>query len=70
MKLGITGLLLTLAGGILIAAGWFYFEFSLWLMVPGVIAIMLGSSLVSGYRASVTATEKHRISDRFDHKEE
>lgn len=53
MAMGIVGILLTIVGGMLLAAGWFYFELSLWALIPGGVLILIGPSLISGFLEQV-----------------
>ena len=66
MSMGLVGLLTTAAGTALAAAGYFYFDFSLWLIIPGGVIALVGLSLLSGAREQVLLLTRHRISDSYD----
>jgi hypothetical protein len=62
----IIGLLLTLAGAALAAVGYFYLEFSLWLIIPGGILVLIGMSLLGGAQELTLSQVRHRVSDSAD----
>jgi hypothetical protein len=66
MSIGLAGLLLTAIGVALAALGYLYFGSSLWLMIPGVVVVLVGTSLLSGAREQVLSRTRHRISDSYD----
>ena len=69
MNIGLAGLLTTAIGVALAAIGYFYFDFSLWLIIPGGLFALVGLSLLSGAREQVLAVTKHRVSDSYDQPE-
>jgi len=66
MIMGIVGMLLTIVGGMLLAAGWFYFELSLWALIPGGILMLIGPSLISGFLEQVRLKVMPPVSDSRD----
>ncbi len=66
MIMGIVGVLLTIVGGILLAAGWFYFELSLWALIPGGILMLIGPSLISGFLEQVRLQAMRQASNNRD----
>ena len=57
------GVLLTLGGAALAAVGYFYLEFSLWLIIPGGVLVLIGMSLLSGAQELTLSQARHRVSD-------
>ena len=66
MGIGLAGLLLTAIGAALVAVGYFYFAFSLWLIVPGGLLALVGLSLLNGAREQALSHSRRRISDSCD----
>ena len=66
MGIGLAGFLVTAAGVALVAAGYFYFDFSLWLMIPGAALALIGLSLLNGAQEQMLARFRHRVSDSHD----
>jgi len=66
MGIGLTGLLVTAVGVILVAAGYFFFEFSLWLMIPGGALLITGLSLINGAQEQLRLRITHRVSNSYD----
>ena len=64
--MGLGGLLLTVLGAALAGVGYFYFEFSLWLIVPGGFLVLVGLSLLGGAQEEILSSFKHRIADSYD----
>ena len=64
--MGLAGLLLTAIGAALAAVGYYYFDFSLWLMIPGGLLALVGMSLLSGAEEQVLSSFRHRIADSHD----
>jgi hypothetical protein len=62
------GVLLTLAGAALAAVGYFYLEFSLWLIIPGGVLMLIGMSLLSGAQELTLSQVRHRVSDGLEPK--
>jgi hypothetical protein len=61
--MGVAGMLLTTVGAMLLAASWFYFDLSLWLLIPGGALMLIGSSLLSGHQEQIRLSVSHRIAD-------
>jgi hypothetical protein len=62
------GVLLTLAGAALAAVGYFYLEFSLWLIIFGGALALIGISLLSGAQELALSKVRHRVSDDLEPK--
>ena len=60
------GFLLTLAGAALVAVGYFYLEFSLWLIIPGGVLVLIGMSLLNGAQEVTLSQVRHRVSDDLE----
>lgn len=64
--MGIVGMLLTIVGGMLLAAGWFHFELSLWALIPGGVLILIGPALISGFLEQVRLQVMRPVSNSRD----
>ena len=53
MVLGYLGIALVVLGAVLIGLSIFFYDFSLWLLAPGAVALFVGASFVGGFRETV-----------------
>jgi hypothetical protein len=64
MWMGILGALIVLLGGGLVAAGALAYDYSLWLLLPGVALMLVGASFLDGFRNGVIQGLNGRIGRR------
>ena len=72
MKLGIAGMALVLLSTALLALAWLYYDFSIWLVVPGALFFITGGAMTSAFVEQVirrVSSTKHKAENGQQGKE-
>ena len=69
MRMWMIGFLTTLVGAAVAVVGYFYLAFSLWLIIPGGILVLIGMSLLSGAQENMLSQVRYSVSDSLKPKD-